>query len=100
VGEQGAGLKRGEDVRRWPEIARSWARPRRGIVGELTGGVGGAERERRACKRTAPTDLAHGAARERRREGALVGADKRGPPVRHQVRAGAGLCLVGRLGLN
>jgi hypothetical protein len=30
VGERGTGLKRGEDVRRWPEIARSWARPRRG----------------------------------------------------------------------
>jgi hypothetical protein len=30
VGERGAGLKMGEDVRRWPETARSWARPRRG----------------------------------------------------------------------
>jgi hypothetical protein len=36
------------------------------------------------------------------REGALVGADRRGPPVRHQgcAGAGAGLGLVGRLGLN
>jgi hypothetical protein len=33
LGERGVGLKRGEDVRRWPEIARSWARPRRGNVG-------------------------------------------------------------------
>jgi hypothetical protein len=33
VGERGAGLKRGEDVRRWPEIVRSWARPRRGNMG-------------------------------------------------------------------
>jgi hypothetical protein len=33
VGQQGAGLKRGEDVQRWPGIASSWARPRRGIVG-------------------------------------------------------------------
>jgi hypothetical protein len=32
VGEQGTRLKRGGDVRRWPEVARSWARPRRGIV--------------------------------------------------------------------
>jgi hypothetical protein len=37
VGERGAGLKRGEDVWRWPEIARSWARPRRGIVGGRLG---------------------------------------------------------------
>jgi hypothetical protein len=35
-------------------------------VGELTGGVGGTEREAGARVRgTAPTDLAHGAARER-----------------------------------
>jgi hypothetical protein len=33
VGEPGAGLKRGKDVRRWPEIVWSWARPRRGNVG-------------------------------------------------------------------
>jgi hypothetical protein len=38
----------------------------------------------------APTALAHGAGRERRREGTLVGADRRGPPVRHRGRAGAG----------
>jgi hypothetical protein len=37
VGEQGAGLKRGGDVRRWPEIARSWACPRWGIVGGMLG---------------------------------------------------------------
>jgi hypothetical protein len=37
VGEQGVGLKRGKDVWRWPEIARSWARPRWGNVG---GGLG------------------------------------------------------------
>jgi hypothetical protein len=38
----------------------------------------------------APTGLAHGAARERGgREGELVGADRRGPPVRHRGRAGA-----------
>jgi hypothetical protein len=27
VGERGAGLKRGEDVRRWPENAWLWACP-------------------------------------------------------------------------
>jgi hypothetical protein len=27
VGERGARLKRGEDVRRWPENVRSWACP-------------------------------------------------------------------------
>jgi hypothetical protein len=37
VGEQRAGLKRGGDVRRWPKIAQSWARPRWGIVGERMG---------------------------------------------------------------
>jgi hypothetical protein len=37
VGEQGARLKRGRDVRRWPEIERSWARPRWGIVGGKLG---------------------------------------------------------------
>jgi hypothetical protein len=37
VGEQGTGLKRGEDVWRWPEIAGAWARPRRGIVGDRLG---------------------------------------------------------------
>ena len=33
VGERGTGLKRGEDVRRWPEIERLWARPWWGNVG-------------------------------------------------------------------
>jgi hypothetical protein len=28
VGERGAGLKRGEDMRRWPENAWSWGHPR------------------------------------------------------------------------
>jgi hypothetical protein len=34
VGEQGAGVKRGAGARTWLENARSWARPRREIVGE------------------------------------------------------------------
>jgi hypothetical protein len=72
---------------------------------ELTGGVGGTERESGVRMRgTTPTDLAHGAAREIGREGTRVGADRRGPPVRHRGRADAGACtwlgLVGRLGLN
>jgi hypothetical protein len=37
VGEQGARLKRAADARTWPENARSWARPRRGIVGGRLG---------------------------------------------------------------
>jgi hypothetical protein len=37
VDEQGAGLKRGEDVWRWSEIARSWALPRWGNVGGRLG---------------------------------------------------------------
>jgi hypothetical protein len=54
---------------------------------ELTGGVGGTERESGACARgTAPTNLAHGAARERGIEGARVGADRRDSPVRHRGR--------------
>jgi hypothetical protein len=48
------------------------------------------ERSGRACERTAPTSLAHGAARERGRKGALVGTDRRGPPIRHRGRGGAG----------
>jgi hypothetical protein len=55
VGERSAGLKRGEDVRRWPENARSWARPRRGT---WVGGWGRADRwaprnreRERACRR-------------------------------------------------
>jgi hypothetical protein len=37
VGEQGVGLKRGTGAGTWPENARTWARPRRGIVGERLG---------------------------------------------------------------
>jgi hypothetical protein len=70
----------------------------REVGDELTGGVGGTERESRARGRgTALTNLAHGAARERGREGARVGADRRDPPVRH--RGGAGASARGGLGL-
>jgi hypothetical protein len=37
VGEQGARLKRGAGARTWPENARTWARPRRGVVGRRLG---------------------------------------------------------------
>jgi hypothetical protein len=74
VGERGTGLKRGEDVRRWPEIAWSWARPRRGT---WAGGWGQADRwgrrdrvrSGRACERNdadKPSPL--GSRRERGRE--------------------------------
>jgi hypothetical protein len=55
---------------------------------ELTGGVGEIERADARAKGTAPTSLAHWAAGGR--EGALVGADRRGPPIRHRGRADAG----------
>jgi hypothetical protein len=72
VGEQGARLKRGVGARTWPENVRTWVRPQWGIVGERLGTTdrgGRRDRERsgRACERTAPTSLAHGAARERGR---------------------------------
>jgi hypothetical protein len=83
-------------VRKWPENARSWARPRRGNVGErlgtrkgLTGGVREAERARACGEETASTDRPHIAVRERMREGTRVGADRRDPPVRHRGHAGA-----------
>jgi hypothetical protein len=48
AGEQNARLKRGGDVRRWPEIAWSWASTvgdrGREVGDELTGGVVGASK--------------------------------------------------------
>jgi hypothetical protein len=104
VGEQGAGLRRGVDARTWPENARTWARPRRGIVCGRLGMTDrwarqDRERERARGKGTASIDRPHRAARGRESERARVGADRRGPPVRHRGRA-RGLGLVGRLGLN
>jgi hypothetical protein len=64
---------------------------------ELTGGVGGTERERERERDTrargmVPTNLAHGVVRERGREGTRVGADRWDPPVRHRGHTrGAGL---------
>jgi hypothetical protein len=50
------------------------------------------QREKRARVREDGTDKLgpRGSERERGREGALVGVDKRGPPVRERGRAGAG----------
>jgi hypothetical protein len=59
------------------------------------------EGERVQGKGTSPIDRPHRAARGRESEHARVGADRRGPPVRHRGQAGAGvrrLGLVGRLG--
>jgi hypothetical protein len=60
------------------------------------------QREKRARGREDGADKLgpRGSERERGREGALVGANRRGLPVRHRVRARRGLGLVGRLGLN
>jgi hypothetical protein len=69
----------------------------REVVDELTGGVGGIERERRTGNRN---DADKPGPRGSEREGARVGADRRDLRVRHRGRAGAGLGLVGRLGLN
>jgi hypothetical protein len=52
--------------------------------------VGPRGRERALARREmTPTDRPHKAVRERGREGARVGADRRDPPVRHRGRAGA-----------
>jgi hypothetical protein len=60
VGEQGTGLKRGADARTWPENARSWARPRRGIVG---GRLGMADRWARRDRERAGAGKRNGADR-------------------------------------
>jgi hypothetical protein len=76
----------------------------REVGDELTGGVDGTERERRACERNgADKPSPRGSERERER-GRAVGVDRRDPPVRHRGHGGAGaragLGLMGRLGLN
>jgi hypothetical protein len=112
VGEQGTGLKRGAGAGTWPENARTWARPQRGIVGERLGtahrwGRRDKEGSERAGERNGTDSPGpRGSERERGERGrAGVGADRRGPPVRHRGHAGTGarargLGLVGRLGLN
>jgi hypothetical protein len=109
VGEQGAGLKRGVGAGTWPENARTWACPRRGIVGKRLGTADRwGRRDREGSKRAGERNGAdrpgpRGSEREGERGRAGVGADRRGPPVRHRGHAGArahGLGLVGQLGLN
>jgi hypothetical protein len=46
------------------------------------------ERERARAIETAPTGRPHGTARGRGSERARIGADRRGPPVRHRGRVG------------
>jgi hypothetical protein len=93
MGEQGAG------ARTWPENARSWARPRRVIVGERLETAnrwgrwdresGAGARERTSADRSSPRDRER--EREREREGERrdrIGADRRDPPIRQRGRAG------------
>jgi hypothetical protein len=94
VGEQGAGLKRGTDAGTWPENARTWARPRRGIVGERLGttdrwGQQDRERERARGKGTTLTDRPHRAARGRGEE-RVHGRDRLTGGVHLSAWAGAG----------
>jgi hypothetical protein len=68
----------------------------REVGDELTGGVGETEREVGARARGRRRQAYPMGQRER--EGSLVGADRRGPPVRHRGRTWLG--LVGRLGFS
>jgi hypothetical protein len=77
---------------------------------ELTGGVGGTERNGALARGTGPTNLAHGTVRERERERERKGEGERTrglAPIggarllgTKGARARAGLGLMGRLGLN
>jgi hypothetical protein len=95
VGEQGAGLKRGTGARTWPENVRSWARPRREIMGERLETVdrwGRRDRERGSGRARGKQRRQLDPTVQREREGrdrARVGADRRDPPVRQRGRAGA-----------
>jgi hypothetical protein len=65
-------------MQRWPGIARTLARPRRGrgreVMDRLMGGVHEAEREdERVRKETTPTDWPHRATRRREGEKGRVG---------------------------
>jgi hypothetical protein len=104
VGEQGLGLKRGAGAGMWLENARTWARPRRGSVGERLGTTdrwGRRDRERACTGKRNGADRSAPQNSERERGRAGVGADRRGPPVRRRGRAGAGARVgLGWLGLN
>jgi hypothetical protein len=92
VGEQGAGLKRGAGVGTWPENARTWARPPRGMVGERLGMVdrwGRRDRERAGAGKRNDADRSAPQSSERERGCAGVGTDRRGPPVRRRGHMGA-----------
>jgi hypothetical protein len=104
VGEQAAVFKRDAGTRMWSENAWSWARPRWGIVGRRLGMTDrwarwDRERKRARGKGTTSTDRPHRAARGREGVSVHAGANRRGPPVRHQGHAGARVGLVW-LGLN
>jgi hypothetical protein len=112
VGEQGVGLKRGAGAGTWPENVRTWARPRRGIVGERLGTADrwgrrdreGSERagERNGADRPGP----RGSERERERggrEGAWELAPTGGAHLSGTEGARAhtrGLGLVGQFGMK
>jgi hypothetical protein len=87
VGEQGAGLKRGTDAGTWPENARTWARPWRGIVGDRLGTTdrwGRLDRVRAGAgkRNNADRSVPPSSERERGREGTRARqTDRRGPPV-------------------
>ena len=88
VGEQGAGT--------WPENARTWACPRRGIVGKRLGTAdrwGRRDREgsKRAGERNGADRPGPRAARERGREGALELAPTGGARLSGTEGARAGL---------
>jgi hypothetical protein len=86
VGKQGAGAGT------WPENARTWARPWRGIVGERFGTADRwGQRDREGSDRVGErNDTNKPGPRGSKRGRAGGGADRRGPPVRHQGRAGVG----------
>jgi hypothetical protein len=80
-------------VQRWPENARSWARPRRGNVGErlgtqrgLTGGVREAERKSVRVRRRNGADRATPQSR-REREGECAGWRRQAGPACQALRA-------------
>jgi hypothetical protein len=79
VGEQGGGFKRDAGARTWPENTRSWARPRREIVGGRLG----------MTDRWARRDRERERAREKRN-----GADRSAPQSSERERGSerAGWC--------
>jgi hypothetical protein len=97
VDKQRAGLKRGVGTGTWPENARTWARPWRGIVGERLGTDDRwGRRDREGSKRAGERNGAdrpgpRGSERERGREGALELAPTGGAHLSGTEDARAGL---------